>query len=360
MVNIYMLKAFEGDFIWLNYGEKGKEHHILIDGGVKECGDKYAEVIERIAERNQTIEAIILTHIDCDHIAGACEGIAKVKSEILQKAVKRIIFNASEEIHREIEVKNTSGGYGVKEGIQFWEILEKKGIKEKLKNNVISGQIITLEGGANLKIISPGEKQLDDLFKKWEKYEQDHSPVGYTSNAEQLNQNLVDLKAVSMGTDGSVNNASSIAFLFEYEDVKGAFLADAKPSVCVEGMKKFNIKNPYIVDFIKISHHGSMTNTNSKLLKWLCTKSYLISTDGNSKKVPAKAVIARLLRNCEEEEKERICLYCNYDWWETVYCDKYFTKNDRETYIDSQILRVHLLEENGICLKDGLKIYGKI
>lgn len=87
-----------------------------------------------------------------------------------------------------------------------------------------------------------------------------------------------------MGTDGSVNNASSIAFLFEYEDVKGAFLADAKPSVCVDGLKKFDIKNPCMVDFVKISHHGSMTNTNSKLLKWLCTKSYLISTDGNGKK----------------------------------------------------------------------------
>ncbi len=353
------MKAFEGDFIWLSYGDMGEEHHVLIDGGVKACGEKYSEIIKMIANREQSIDAIILTHIDCDHIAGACEGIAKVKSEILQNVVKSIIFNASEDIHKEIRVRTSFGGYGVKEGIQFLEILEMKGIKERLKNEVFSGQVIPLDGGAVLKIISPGEKQLTQLFKKWENYEKSYEMVGYTSNSQEIKQNLKDLKITSMGTDSSVNNASSIAFLFEYKDVRGAFLADSKPSVCVEGMKKFDIKEPYPVDFIKISHHGSRTNTNLKLLKYLCTENYLLSTNGNCKKVPAKAVIAALIKNCEEKGKRKIFLYCNYAWWKTVYHNKYFTQEDKREYIDTKVLELHLLDKSGTSVKDGLILYGK-
>ena len=42
------------------------------------------------------------------------------------------------------------------------------------------------------------------------------------------------------GIDSSVNNASAIALLFEYKNIKGAFLGDAKPSICMEGMKEFD------------------------------------------------------------------------------------------------------------------------
>ena len=30
MVKIHMMKAYEGDFIWLSYGDIEKEYHILI------------------------------------------------------------------------------------------------------------------------------------------------------------------------------------------------------------------------------------------------------------------------------------------------------------------------------------------
>lgn len=45
MVNICMFQADEGDFLWVGYGKNIIESHILIDGGTKYCGEKYAEVI---------------------------------------------------------------------------------------------------------------------------------------------------------------------------------------------------------------------------------------------------------------------------------------------------------------------------
>lgn len=359
MVKIHMMKAHEGDFIWVSYGNIEDEYHVLIDGGTKVCGERYANVIKTIVEKGESIEAIVLTHIDCDHIAGACEGIAKVEETILQKTVKKIIFNASEKIHKEILVSKNSGAYGVKEGIEFWKILKEKGIQDRIIDRITSGDIINLTNGALLKIISPGEKQLEKLLDKWEKYEIKHAPVGYSTNSEQVRQNLDDLMNVQVGTDSSVNNASSIAFLFEYQDIKGAFLGDAKPSVCMAGLKNFNITDSYPVDFIKISHHGSIANTNLKMLKKLSTVNYLLSTNGHDKKVPSKIIIAKLLRNCREENKQQITLYCNYDWWESQYHNKYFTREDQRTYIDTNILEVCSLGKEGINVKDGLLFYGK-
>lgn len=126
MVKIHMMKAQEGDFIWLSYGDMEKEYHLLIDGGVKDCRERYADVVRSISAKGESIEAIILTHIDCDHIAGACEGIAKVDAGILQRTVKKIIFNASKKIHKEILVSKNSGEYGVKEGIEFCKILKER------------------------------------------------------------------------------------------------------------------------------------------------------------------------------------------------------------------------------------------
>lgn len=35
MVHVHLMRAGEGDFIWLNYGDNEKRHNLLIDGGVK-------------------------------------------------------------------------------------------------------------------------------------------------------------------------------------------------------------------------------------------------------------------------------------------------------------------------------------
>lgn len=152
----------------------------------------------------------------------------------------------------------------------------------------------------------------------------------------------MDLIEVRLGNDPSINNAASIAFLFEYEDVKIAFFAGAKPPVCINGLKKLKIDLPYKVDLLKLSHHGSKSNTFDALLENLRTKIYMLSTNGSRQKVPNKVVVAHLLKNTPESQ---ITLACNYDWWENAYYGKYFTDKDRETYIDRNKLKLVRLDE---------------
>ena len=55
------MTAGEGDFIWLNYGENEKRHNLLIDGGVKSCGEKFADVIRKTGLENVVIDNYVNT-----------------------------------------------------------------------------------------------------------------------------------------------------------------------------------------------------------------------------------------------------------------------------------------------------------
>lgn len=372
MVRIFMLPAEEGDFLWVSYG-KNKFSHILVDGGLEFCGYDYSKIINQINERGESIDALILTHIDIDHIQGAIKGISEVSSVILKKVVKHIFFNTCRGILREqkkkefskkyvedeIKTKKSQKGYGVGEAITFFELLVEKEIVDVLDDYIVSGREICLDGGALLKIISPGEKQLKALAERWEQYEKEEANIGYASNLEQTREDIEELKKDKLTYDSSVNNASSIAFLFEFETIKIAFLADALPSVCLNGLKKFDINGPCNVDLFKLSHHGSRSNTSDKILKILSTENYLLSTNGNGSSVPSKVMLAHLLKNAEENNKKTIQLLCNYSWWDSIYHDKYFTDKDKREYIVPKKIILTELDENMIKIKDGLEVYGE-
>ena len=369
MVEVFCFPVAEGDFLWVRYGEE-KKSHILIDGGTKEFGYLYKNVLMSIDEKDERIEAIILTHIDNDHIQGAIEGIANTSEDVLKKIVKRIYFNTCSAIQRELKLEKTvcaekeilasiwKNGYGVGEGIEFLKILKNKKILDRLSDFVIEGQQYDLEDGARMKIISPGEKELKQLAKKWEAYHQRKEAIVYSVGGEaHYQKDLKELMNEKLGNDTSVNNKSSIAFLLTYQGSKMLFLGDANPKVCVEGAKHSEIENPCPVDLIKLSHHGSKANMSDELLSFFPTQYYLVSTDGSRKKVPNKTVLAHLLTASDSEKP--VWLLANYEWWADMYHEKYFTEGDKENYLKTVRLKVKFLDSKGIEVNGDIKIYGQ-
>lgn len=287
--------------------------------------------------------------------------------------MKRIYFNTYQGIHRnlkgtgeilessvcvedQIRVNQNYEEYGIKDGIKFGELLSEKGLKDRLVDYVVYGQHAALPNGAAIRFISPGEKELIKFANEWEKYEKENEYVQYASNLEMVKKNLVDLMQEKLLSDSSPNNASSIAFIFEYHSIKLAFLGDAKPSVCLQGIKKINDADRFEVDLLKLSHHGSRSNTSDSLLKAIRTNNYLLSTNGHQKKVPNKVVLSHLLKNAGEKD---INLYCNYDWYNTEYHERYFTIEDRRAFLDTKKLSLYLLDDQAIKIKDGCYIYGE-
>ena len=92
-----------------------------------------------------------------------------------------------------------------------------------------------------------------------------------------------DLVAQRFEEERSKTNASSIAFLVEYEGQTCLFAADAQPYRLVESIRTLLAERGerrLKVDVMKVSHHGSRGNTSPELLSLLDCKHFLISTNG--------------------------------------------------------------------------------
>lgn len=370
MIKVHMLPAKEGDFFWVEYGKNEKCSHILIDGGVEITGNTFAKIIMEIDARGEAIEALILTHIDYDHIQGVIVGLEKIEKEVLSRVIKRIVFNTSKGIKHKgittksdqknweeiIKVNRSSEGYGIGEAISLIELIKEKDLLERLIDYVVLGTTISINLDAKIKIISPDHETLEELLSNWENYCDGVKLEGYASNLELTLKSLVDLQDERLGYDSSANNKSSIAFLFEFDNLKIAFLGDSVASICIKGLKEHEFSLPYKVDAIKISHHGSRNNTSDELLKALPTDNYLISTNGKGKKVPSKVVLAHILK-CSPDTNLKV--YCNYEWWENEYNGNYFTEFDKQKIIGNNSLDVIHLSTSGVEVSKGMVFYGQ-
>ncbi len=370
MVKVYMFPVGVGDFLWIRFGEGDKtDHNIIIDGGHEKYFGIYSHVLNIIAESKQTV-LIVMTHIDSDHIQAAAQGLANSSEELLQRVVDNIYFNTSRGIsaavHKrgfdaeqllsqfaedEIEVYKNNMNRSVQDAETFMSMIERKHLKGKLVEYTISGTELTY-GGARIRFISPGESEARNLLSYMGRYKRKEE-LHYTSGIVPSQVDIDDLKNEKLGNDSSITNRSSFAFIFEYENVKGAFMGDAAAPVICRGLEKLGIKEPYPLDFIKIPHHGGKHNTSDKLLKMLPTHNYLISTEGVPKSgVPSKELIANML-----DINGEVTLYNNFSWWSDAYHNRFFTKKDKLQYIDVKVLQLVELTERPVKLKDGLELF---
>lgn len=331
-MKIKFLKAYNGDSILISFLENQIPRNILIDGGI---GDTYKttskvkgdlhKVIEKIREDKQFIDLLVLTHFDDDHIGGILRWLNKDKEAV--SLIKKVWFNSGKEIAKKfMSEENKDLDIKIAEETDDFYTSPKQGIKfEKYlrENNLWEGKIIQ-QGlvcdlfGLKFKILSPNDDKLDKLLKQYEK-QTDYFTIGGEYDFETSLKDFNDEESqpgFKFREDNSVANGSSTAFIMEYENKNFLFLADAHPSVVVEGLNKFgyNKDNPLNVELMKVSHHGSMYNTSKELLEIVKTNSYLISSNATKHGLPNKRTIARIIHNSPSA-----FIYFNYDLKEIIF-----------------------------------------
>lgn len=332
---IKLLKAFNGDSIWISFLESDIPRNILIDGGVGDTykstsnikGDLY-KAIEKIREDKQSIDLLVLTHFDDDHIGGVLRWLNKDKEA--SNLIKKVWFNSGKEIAKKFEIdKNKDLDIEIVDGAEDFHTSPKQGIKfEKYlrNNNLWEGEIIKQGSehdlfGLKFKILSPNNENLDKLLKLYEK-QKDYFTSGDEFDSQTSLKDFIDEESqpdYKFNEDKSVSNGSSIAFILENEDKNFLFLGDAHPSVVVEGLDRFGYdnNNPLSAEFIKVSHHGSMYNTSEELLEIVRTNKYLISSDASKHGLPNKRTIARIVKNNSSAH-----IYFNYDLKEAIFSEQ--------------------------------------
>ncbi len=314
-MKIKFLKASNGDAIWISFLENGTPRNILIDGGV---GDTYKKtsnvkgdlfrVIEQIRKEEQFIDLLVLTHFDDDHLGGILRWMNKDKEA--SNLIKKVWFNSGKEIAKRFNIdENKDLDIEIVDGADEFYTSPKQGIKfEKYlrDNNLWEGEVIEQGSeydlfGVKFKNLSPNNEKMDKLLKLYEK-QKDYFTSGYEFDFQASLKYFIDEESqpdFRFKEDTSIANGSSIAFIMEYENRNFLFLGDAHPSIVIEGLKKFGYHkdNPLNVELMKVSHHGSMYNTNKELLEIVKTDNYLISSNATKHGLPNKRTIARIINN---------------------------------------------------------------
>lgn len=317
MFRITALPAGRGDCIWVEYGSLAEGiHHLVIDCGLP---DTLPELKRRLKEiPDGGIEALVITHIDDDHIGSALQVL---KDRKLSRKFKDIWFNGRKHCgaHEELE------SLGVRSAVPVEALLAGGTLPW---NSITGGSAISLDvdgapvrlpilpGGLKVTVLGPTRRQLEKLARLWDKGVDALRESGkleavlaeaVPDEMETLGAPEPDVEGLAKGraVDASVTNGSSIALLLEFEGRRALLAGDAHAATMVTAMRRLACAQ---VDFLKVSHHGSRNNTSLVLAKLLSPRKVLVSTDGSIHGHPDDECIARLV-----SAPGRRTIYCNFD-----------------------------------------------
>jgi hypothetical protein len=181
---------------------------------------------------------------------------------------------------------------------------------------------ITLAGGIKITLLSPTNQALAGLHSVWEREVSKanlRQGINLPPNDEQPLEEEVSfdmgeipdlevMAALPYQADKSAANASSIAFLAEYEGQRALFAADAPADKLLSALERLSPDQPLTIDLLKVSHHGSRYTTSLPLIQKLDCPRYVFSTNGSIFKHPDQEAIARVVIGSRVPAK----LYFNY------------------------------------------------
>ena len=100
MVRLFSCKAHDGDYFWLRYKHDAEElyHNLVIDGGRKSNASDFCEMLKRIYENGEKIDAMVLTHFLVPLLLIALGATAQGKKTVFstmqdcRKLKRKIVF----------------------------------------------------------------------------------------------------------------------------------------------------------------------------------------------------------------------------------------------------------------------------
>jgi beta-lactamase superfamily II metal-dependent hydrolase len=268
-ITLSTIRSGKGDCLHLRYNGC----NLIIDSGPTSSAGTFRNLCETILANGDSLDALIITHYDDDHIGGI------LKAGDL--GFRDVYFNAYDGV---ADNKNLSAV----QNQRLFRLLPAANVH----SIVLAGDVIEI-GGAKLTVHAPTDIALSKA--KTQMRNADVS-LGVISDWGFSFDELME-KDYPI-SDSSISNQASIVFTFTYGGYKILFTGDAWDESIPAGS----------FDIVKLPHHGSARNVSDELLTRLDTDAFLICADGTSH--PNKQTIAKLLKN-----KRKAIIYSNYDWW---------------------------------------------
>ena len=312
MIELTMLPGKDGDCILLSYGAAGGDmRRVLIDAGRAATYPLIKPVLAGLDPPG--VDLLVVTHVDQDHVLG----VLAMFNDPERVPIGEVWFNGFDHLmDAELET------FGAKDG----ELLTTALVDQKVPwNRAFGGRAVEVgrtpepsDDEGLFQVVAPDRRLLDRLVSTWVTECKRHglipgvdprppAPEGF----EQFGPIDVDaLAATPFTPDTSKTNASSIAFLFEFEGVRILFTGDGDDRRIIKSLRPMAEAEGgrLRLDALKVPHHGSAANISRELLELIDCPRYLISTSGERHGHPDPIAIARILVH-GGERKELIFNY---------------------------------------------------
>jgi beta-lactamase superfamily II metal-dependent hydrolase len=314
MFKIEMLPAGHGDSLWIEYGEPGAIHRVLIDGGTAATYDSLRERIERIPEDERRLDLLIVTHVDADHIEGS---VRLLGDKALKLKCDDVWFNGFKHLPNPDDDR-----LGPVQGEYLSALIRKRrhpwnrAFKGKAAMIPDEGPIrsYTLTGGMKLTLLSPTERQLTRLRPQWNKVVREAGlEPGVAKEAlealakdkklqpDALGEPRIKVEALAASdfrADAALANGSTIAVLAEYGGKRALLGGDAFAPVLQQSIQRLldaGGLDRLALNAFKVPHHGSKGNLSTDVLDLIKCKRYLFSTNGKLFNHPDAEGVARVI-----------------------------------------------------------------
>lgn len=317
MFRIHMLPAGHGDCLWIEYGDSGRPHRILIDGGTGPTYKTLRRRIRALPEGERAFELAVVTHVDADHIAGM---VRLLNDEPLGFQAHDFWFNDLHHMPSDalgsLQGEFLSALIG-KRKLPWNKAFEQRAVVAKDRGAL---PVVELAGGMRLTLLSPTEETLSEMAREWAStVRKEGVDPGDREAALRLLAHRRDMRALPADALGGPNvrvlaggpytpddsppNGSSIAFLAEHDGAACLFLGDAHPPVVEAALDRLLAKrrmDRLPLSAFKVSHHASKGNLSTRLLEQVKCSNFLISTNGKYYSHPHPEAIARILTGARE------------------------------------------------------------
>jgi beta-lactamase superfamily II metal-dependent hydrolase len=330
MFKLSFLPARFGDAIWIEYGSLAEPHFLLIDGGTAGTRLQISEKLSDLSSLPAQLDLLVISHIDRDHIEGV---LGLLEQDTPGFGASEVWFNSLYHLQQLDDEYFYSPGQAERLtaclGRLGWDWNCAFGEGPVCLPEAGGLPIYELEGGMKITLLSPTRQALMKLRPEWEK------EVGSANlkkdrllppNDEEIEEEFFyespvwpDLEALAQSpyqSDTSTANASSIAFLAEYEGRRALLAADAPSEVLLASLERLSPGEPYPIDLLKVSHHGSRYTTSLALIQKLSwqdrTPRLVISTNGSIFKHPDAEAIGRVVVGTRQSANHPAELYFNY------------------------------------------------
>jgi hypothetical protein len=297
-VELLVVQAAFGDCLIVTHGPPGGRRALLIDGGPAGTFARHLEpVLGELAQEGVTLDAVVLSHIDNDHVDGLLE-LFRVLRDPPASPPPRIppigglwhnAFGLSAggddlapRVRAALQAASVTpqprGLTTILRGFPEGDALRQAAVDLGIAINapfggdhvLLDGTPVIELGDLRITVVGPSRIILQRLRRRWLRW------LGARAARPGM--------AAAPTPDTSIPNMSSIVLLVQGPDGSLLLTGDARGDQVVAGLRERGLLppdgTPYHVDVLKVPHHGSARNSTAAFYRQVTADRYVVSADG--------------------------------------------------------------------------------